>query len=129
MQHNKRRNSFFDPGRMRLMRTCVLGRYVASTVSIISTRTFRRAPTASVDSCAEIYRVLLDGVTSSGSIWRKVPESEALSVQTDITLNFTEIAVCKFLRGWRSYGLKPFCFVHCMCLYIFLQLFVRRIVP
>ena len=23
---------------------------------------------------------------------------------------FTEIAVCKFLRGWRSYGLKPFLF-------------------
>ena len=42
---------------------------------------------------------------------------------------FTEIAVCKFLHGWRSYGLKPFYFVHCMCLYIFLQLFVRRIVP
>ena len=36
---------------------------------------------------------------------------------------FTEIAVCKFLRGWRSYGLKPFYFVHCMCLYIFLQFF------
>ena len=29
------------------------------------------------------------------------------------------IAVCKFFRGWRSYGLKPFYFVHCMCLYIF----------
>ena len=42
---------------------------------------------------------------------------------------FTEIAVCKFLRGWRSYGPKPFYLVHCMCLYIFLQLFVRRIVP
>ena len=42
---------------------------------------------------------------------------------------FIEIAVCKFLRGWRSYGLKPFYVVHCMCLYIFLQLFVRRIVP
>ena len=42
---------------------------------------------------------------------------------------FTEIAVCKFLRGWRSSGLKPFYLVHCMCLYIFLQLFVRRIVP
>ena len=42
---------------------------------------------------------------------------------------FTEIAVCKFLRGWWSYGLKPFYFVHCMCLYIFLFLFVRRIVP
>ena len=23
---------------------------------------------------------------------------------------FTEIAVCKFLRGWRLYGLKPFLF-------------------
>ena len=41
----------------------------------------------------------------------------------------TEIAVCKFLRGWQSYGLKPFYFVHCMCLYIFLQLFIWRIVP
>ena len=45
---------------------------------------------------------------------------------------------CKFLRGWRAYRPKPFLFflffffinlVHCMCLYIFLQLFVRRIVP
>ena len=42
---------------------------------------------------------------------------------------FTEIAVCKFLHGWQSYGLKPFYFVHCMCSYIFLQLFVRHIVP
>ena len=47
---------------------------------------------------------------------------------------FTEILVCKFLRGWRAYRPKPFFFsflnlVHCMCLYIFLQLFVRRIVP
>ena len=41
----------------------------------------------------------------------------------------TLIAVCKFFRGWRSYGLKPFYFVHCLCLYIFLQLFVRHIVP
>ena len=42
---------------------------------------------------------------------------------------FTEIAVCKFLRDWRLYGLKPFYIVHCMCLDIFLQLFVRHIVP
>ena len=51
---------------------------------------------------------------------------------------FTEIPVCKFLRGWRAYRPKPSLFfffslkknlVHCMCLYIFLQLFVRRIVP
>ena len=31
----------------------------------------------------------------------------------------TWIAVCKFLCGWRSYGLKPFYVVHCMCLDIF----------
>ena len=49
-----------------------------------------------------------------------------------VTDNFgliTEIVVCKFLHGWLSYDLKPFYFVHCMCLYIFLQLFVQRIVP
>ena len=31
---------------------------------------------------------------------------------------FTEVAVCKFLRGWRSYGLKPFLFGP---LYVFLH--------
>ena len=35
----------------------------------------------------------------------------------------------KCLNVYVVYGLKPFYFVHCMCLYIFLQLFVRRIVP
>ena len=40
--------------------------------SHISTRTFRRALTASVDSCAEIK--------SAPSVWRKVPESNARSV-------------------------------------------------
>ena len=33
---------------------------------------------------------------------------------------FTEIAVCKFLRGWRSYGLKPFLFCP---LYVFIKKF------
>ena len=45
---------------------------------------------------------------------------------------FAEIAVRKFLCGWRSYGSKPFLFCplyDCMCLYIFLQLFVWHIVP
>ena len=42
---------------------------------------------------------------------------------------FTEIAVCKFLRGWWSYGPKPFHFVHCMCLDIFLQHSAGHIVP
>ena len=46
--------------------------------SLISTRTFRRALTASVDSCAEI-ECLFNGVTKSGRVWRKVPESEARS--------------------------------------------------
>ena len=36
---------------------------------------------------------------------------------------FTEIVVCKFLHGWLSYDLKPFYFVHCMCLYIFAAAF------
>ena len=39
---------------------------------------FRRALTASVNGCAEIF--LISGVTSSGRVWRKVPESDALSV-------------------------------------------------
>ena len=42
---------------------------------------------------------------------------------------FTEIAVCKLLHGWQSYGLKLSFLLRCMCLYIFPQLFVRRIVP
>ena len=48
--------------------------------SLISTRTFRRALTASVDSCAEIKSDLFSGVTKSGRVWRKVPESGARSV-------------------------------------------------
>ena len=41
---------------------------------------------------------------------------------------FTEIAVCKFLRGWRLYSLNPFLFCP---LYVFIHFsaaFVRRIV-
>ena len=55
--------------------------------------------------------------------------------KTKQTKNTKRENVCKFLRGWWSYGPKPFFifyifyFVHCMRLYIFLQLFVRRIVP
>ena len=50
--------------------------------SHISTRTFRRALTASLDSCAEIKSARsFSGVTSSGRGWRKVPERDALSVR------------------------------------------------
>ena len=49
--------------------------------SHISTRTFRRALTASLhDSCAEIKSAPFSGVTKSGRVWRKVPESGARSV-------------------------------------------------
>ena len=49
--------------------------------SHISTRTFRRELTAaSLDSCAEIKECPFSGVTKSGRVWRKVPESDARSV-------------------------------------------------
>ena len=47
----------------------------------ISTETFRRALTASMGRCAEIkIECPFSGVTKSGSVWRKVPESDAWSV-------------------------------------------------
>ena len=55
----------------------------ASTVLsvLISTQTFRRALTASVDSCAEIKSApAFSGVTKSGKVWRKVPESGTRNV-------------------------------------------------
>ena len=49
--------------------------------SHISTETFRRALTASVESCAEIKSgPSVAYVTKSGRVWRKVPESDARSV-------------------------------------------------
>ena len=95
MSFESRRNAFFDPGRTRLVFRCVLGRYVVS--SLISTQTFRRALTASVDSCAEI-ECPFSGVTNSGRVWRKVPESDARSVdwqlnaQHDSSISFKPIA-------------------------------------
>ena len=59
------------------------------------TQTFRRALTASVDSCAETKSLgngagkpyssvecPFSGVTNSGRVWRKVPESDARSVES-----------------------------------------------
>ena len=45
--------------------------------SVVSTQTFWRALTASLDSCAEIRS---NGITNFGRVWRKVPESKAWSV-------------------------------------------------
>ena len=54
--------------------------------SHISTGTFRRALTALLDSCAEI-KYPFSGVTKSGRVWRKVPESDARSVRSTLTPN------------------------------------------
>ena len=64
----------------------VLGRWVASIVLLvlIITQNLREALNASVDSCAEI-----NGVTSSGRVGRKVPESDARSVGSRHTPSIT----------------------------------------
>ena len=50
--------------------------------SHISTQTFRRALTASVDSLLRGDKEgPFSGVTKSGRVWRKVPESDARSVR------------------------------------------------
>ena len=52
--------------------------------SHISTRTFRRALTASLDSCKEI-KSAPSVATKSGRVWRKVSESDARSVRVSRT--------------------------------------------
>ena len=47
--------------------------------SLISTQTFRRALTASVDCCAEIKSARFSYATEP-RVWRKMPESDARSV-------------------------------------------------
>ena len=62
------------------MLMCVPRCSVPSTVSCsASTGTFRRALTASMNSCAEIECPFSD-VTNSGRVWRKVPENDARSM-------------------------------------------------
>ena len=48
--------------------------------SHVSTRTFRRALTASLDKLRGDKECPFSGVTKSGRVWRKVPESRALNV-------------------------------------------------
>ena len=55
------------------MRALALGCFY----SHISIRTCLRVLTMSVDSCVEIKSAPFSGVTKSGSVWRKVPESNA----------------------------------------------------
>ena len=95
------------------MRTLALGFFY----SHISTRTFRRAVTASLDSCAET-EYPFSGVTKSGRVWRKVPESGAGSVGPYLP-NSVFLAVADGLFGlfgiyrslpvvcWLSVALRP----------------------
>ena len=73
--------------------------------SHINTRIFRRALTASLDSCAEIKSTLSVYVTKSGRVWRKVPESGARSVSIPST-----VTVVFFIIGWscHMYHFKTF---------------------
>ena len=64
------------------VRALVLGCFY----SHISTRTFRRALTASVDSCAEIKERPFSDVTKSGRVWTKAPENGARSENNGQTL-------------------------------------------
>ena len=66
-------------------RVCVRAWVLGCFYSDISTQTFWRALTASVDSCAEIKSAPFGGVTKSGRVWRMVPESDARSVGVRVT--------------------------------------------
>ena len=67
---------------MRLMFTCVLWRLAVEATVISVPEPFGGRRRASVDSCAEIKECPFSGVTKSGRVWRKVPESDAWSVHT-----------------------------------------------
>ena len=63
----------------------VCARVLGCFYSLISTQTFRRVLTASVDSCTKIKSA--SGVTKPSRVWRKVPESDAGSVEHPISGN------------------------------------------
>ena len=62
------------------MLTCVLGRHVASTLFISTPNLSEGADSVGGQLCGEYKECFLTGVTISGRVWRKVPESEAWSV-------------------------------------------------
>ena len=65
---------------------CVLGRCVASTVLLVSTQNLRRALAASVHGqLRRDKECAFSGVTNSGRVWRKVPESDARSVPETVS--------------------------------------------
>ena len=78
---SRQNSSSFLPGvnaSLVYMRALALGCFYSHIY--ISTQTFRRALTASLDSCAKIKSAPFSGVTKSGRVWRKVQENNARSV-------------------------------------------------
>ena len=73
-----RRNTLFLPG-VDASHVYVHAWALGCFHSLISTQTFQRALTASVDRCA-VIDCPFSGVTKSGRVWRKVSESNAGSV-------------------------------------------------
>ena len=62
------------------------------------TQTFRRALTASVDSCVEIQiECPFGGVTKSGRVWRKVPEKRCWECDKAVQLS----------QGWTGEPVWP----------------------
>ena len=70
-------------------------------LSHISTRTFRRALTASVDSCAEIKSAPSVAYPKLARVWKKVPESNARSLEDGAGKRCSECAVDSRRRSSR----------------------------
>ena len=101
-----RRNSFFFLPGMDAPHVYVCAWALGCFHSLIGIRTFRRALTASVDSCAEInWECPFSGVTKSGRVWRKVPESDARSVSAAQTPSGTGLLHPSFNHCLFSYAI------------------------
>ena len=77
----------------------MLGRYVASTVLLVSTQTFRRADSVGGQLRGDKECPSVAYVTSCGRVWRKVPEGDAGIEDENISdggayLLITESALC-----------------------------------
>ena len=89
---------------------------------LVSTQIFRRAPTGSVDSCAEIKSAPSMAYAISARVWRKVPESDGRSVGVEVT---HDVVVCTPATQRRT----PFIKVVSVCIRLYESRFglaVRR---
>ena len=99
-----RRPFFFLPG-VDASHVYVRARALGCFHSLISTKTFRRALTELVDSCTEIKSgAPFSGVTKSGRVWRRVPESDAGSLYHMVTWWWSDRKLV-----WTEAGLRAQC--------------------